>query len=145
MACIDLTAFARDRLFCLAGSDARGFVRECDAEARGRASSFEEAQALFECSWPPCWSTSVLVLAAAASHMTRERSARVLLAALLDRLPDLRPEVMHVPHRHVSRDEGEDGLAEGEQQRRRREQRVRSSESAHIHIHSESAHTFIRR
>jgi hypothetical protein len=43
---------------------------------------------------------------------------------------------MHVPHRHVSRDEGEDGLAEGEQQRRRREQRVRSSESGH---------TFIRR
>ncbi len=39
----------------------------------------------------------VLVLAAAASHMTRERSARVLLAALLDRLPDLRPEVMHGP------------------------------------------------
>ena len=74
---------------------------------------------------------------AAASHMTRERArARVLLTALLDRLPDLRPEVMHVPHRHVSRDEGEDGLAEGEQQRRRREQRVRSSESGH---------TFIRR
>lgn len=97
MARIDLTSFARDRLFSLAGSDARGFVRECDAEARGRASSFEEAQALFECSWPPCWSTSVLVLAAAASHMTRERSARVLLAALLDRLPDLRPEVMHGP------------------------------------------------
>jgi hypothetical protein len=46
MARIDLTAFARDRLFSLAGSDARGFVRECDAEARGRASSFEEAQAL---------------------------------------------------------------------------------------------------
>ena len=53
----------------------------------------------------------------------------MLLAALLDRLPDLRPEVMHVPHRHVSRDEGEDGLAEGEQQRRRREQRV----GPHVH------------
>ena len=76
------------------------------------------------------FSTSVLALAAAASHMTRERTrARVLLTALLDRLPDLRPEVMHVPHRHVSRDEGEDGLAEGEQQRRRREQRV----GPHVH------------
>ena len=38
----------------------------------------------------------------------------MLLAALLDRLPDLRPEVRHVSHRHVHRDEGEDGLAEGE-------------------------------
>ena len=38
----------------------------------------------------------------------------MLLAALLDRLPDLRPEVRHVSHRHVHRDEGEDVLAEGE-------------------------------
>ena len=38
----------------------------------------------------------------------------MLLAALLDRLPDLRPEVRHVSHRHVHRDEGEDGLTEGE-------------------------------
>ena len=57
------------------------------------------------------------------AHDPRAR-ARVLLTSLLDRLPDLRPEVMHVP-----RDEGEDGLAEGEQQRRRREQRV----GPHVH------------
>ena len=80
-------------------------------QRRGGGRPRQRRHRRFGRSWPPCWSKCAGARRCLAHD--RERS-RVLLAALLDRLPDLRPEVRHVSHRHVHRDEGEDGLAEGE-------------------------------